>query len=98
MGMSTHIIGIKPPDAKWRTMKEVYDACKGAGVGLPIEVQRFFEKDIENYGAPDPKGVLTEIEEGGAVTVYGDDSQSGFEVDVTKLPPDVKIVRFYNSW
>lgn len=25
MGMSTHVIGFIPPDAKWREMKDVYD-------------------------------------------------------------------------
>jgi hypothetical protein len=26
------------------------------------------------------------------------DTQSGFELDITKLPPSVNILRFYNSW
>jgi hypothetical protein len=96
MGMSTHVIAFKPPDEKWQKMKRVYDTCTEAGVGVPDEVDKFF-----NYDRPDTKGV--EISEGvltdcGALKEWDENSRSGFEVDVTKLPKDVTIIRFYNSW
>lgn len=92
MGMSTHVVGIIPPDDVWKKMKAAYDSCVAAGVSIPGEVDQFF-----NGETPDPAGVVVEL---GAPCVekWSDDSRSGFEVDVTKLPPHVRIVRFYNSW
>lgn len=95
MGMSTHVVGIKPPDAKWKKMKAVWDACKSAGISVPDEVCEFFGNET-----PDPKGVVVELEKQGCVSKYNDADRTaaGFEVDVTKLPADVKIIRFSNSW
>ena len=38
MGMSTHVLGIRPPDEKWRKMKQVYESCIEMDVEIP---QRF---------------------------------------------------------
>jgi hypothetical protein len=93
MGMSTHVIGIRPPDAKWNQMKAVWDACKNAGIEPPEKVKDFFE-----YDSPDPAGIRVELQGNPCVRAYSDDMQQGFEVDITKLPKDVKILRFFNSY
>lgn len=93
MGMSTHIVGIKPPDAKWSRMKSIYDACIAAQVTLPKEVVAFFDGEV-----PDDRGVLVYIERLPCVSKVNDASGSGFTVDITKLPPDVKEIQFLNSW
>ena len=93
MGMSTHVIGIKPPDEKWQRMRAVWETCAAAGVPVPAEVNKFF-----GYEKPDPRGVLIEIEKTDAVKKYNADGQQGFEIVVSKLPPDVTVVRVYNSW
>lgn len=98
MGMSTHVEGFKPPDKKWLQMKTVYDACHDAGVDPPDEVSDFFED-----GPPDAAGVRVELgsrygEKHECCTEYSDDAANGFEIDVTKLPKDVKIIRFYNAY
>lgn len=76
------------------------DACKEADVAIPLEVLDFF-----NGEPPDPRGVRVELEEyphtknkHGAVKEYHADMQDGYEVDVTKLPEGVTIIRFYNSY
>jgi len=121
--MHTHVIGFRPPDAKWKKMKEVHDACIAANVEIPEEVDEFF-----NWEPPDPRGVKVELEDEkeptfpitringggfveavpprntpkkkklGAVVEWKEDMREGFEVDVTKLPVGVTIVRFYNSY
>jgi len=91
MGMSTHIVGFRPPDEKWKAMKAIWDACRKADVSVPREVDDFFNGEV-----PDPAGVEVPLKE--AVRDWGDESRDGFEVDVTKLPKDVTIIRFYNSW
>lgn len=93
MGMSTYVVGIKPPDAKWLAMKKVWDACNEADTSVPVEVLAFFGDD-----GPDQRGVVVDLEETAACQPYREDMVEGFEIDIRKLPPDVKIVRFTNSW
>ena len=96
MSMSKHIIGIKPPDDKWLAMKAAYNACILAKISVPDEVTRFFNGD-----EPDALGVQVRqstLIASGAVTDYSADMKDGFEIDITKLPKDVKIIRVYNSY
>ena len=96
MGMSTGVVGFKPPDDKWKAMKAVWDACKAAGVPAPKAVEDYFGEV-----PPDESGVYVSqraLEKAGAVRNYTEDSQQGFEVLLDKLPKDVTIIRFYNSW
>lgn len=89
--MSTHVVGIKPPDEKFEQMLEIYQSCEKAGVSIPKEVLEFF-----NYEEPDEAGVIVNIQDTSAVDDLG--GNSGYEVDVTLLPPDIKIIRFFNSY
>lgn len=91
MEMSTHVQGFKPPDGEWLKMKKVYDACEQAGIDVPDEVKKYFE-----YNTPDDNGVEVDIKKyiKEWSTVMGD----GIEIDLTQLPKDIKIIRFYNSW
>ncbi|HEC72098.1 MAG: hypothetical protein ACTSW7_00740 [Candidatus Thorarchaeota archaeon] len=90
MSMSTHVVGFKPPDEKWKKMKDIWDACNVAAVPIPDEVNKFF-----GYSIPDSAGVEAEIE----YRAYDDgNGRDGFEVDIKKLPEDVTIIRFWNSW
>lgn len=93
MSMSTHVVGIRPADDKWQKMKAVYDACMAAKTTVPKEVMAFFDHE-----PPDKSGVRVEIEKLDCVTRYSDDMREGFEVDIKKLPADVTVIRFYNSY
>jgi len=96
MGMSTHVVGFKPPDEKWKKMKAVYDACAAAKIVPPKEVGEFF-----GFNNPDENGVEVrenDLVKAGCLKPYATQGQSGFEIDITKLPKDVTIVRFFNSW
>jgi len=90
--MSTHVVGFKPADAKWKKMKAVWDACEDAGTLIPESVEEFFG----NEPPGDRPGMTVDIEK--AVTAWGDECSTGYEVDVTKLPKDVTVIRFFNSW
>lgn len=95
MGMSTHVCAFKPPDAKWKKMKKVWDACKGAGIDVPDNVSEYF-----NHETPDESGAeISEetLEKCGALERYSEGS-SGYDIVIDKLPKGVKIVRVYNSW
>lgn len=91
MSMSTHIKGFRPPNEKWRKMKAVWDACSKAGTSIPVDVLNFF-----NGESPDERGQDVNIKE--AISDYTDDMKDGYEIDITKLPEDVTIIRVYNSY
>lgn len=93
MGMSTHIIGFKPPNEKWKRMKAVWDTCRAAGIDPPKEVYDFFEGE-----PPDASGIPVDLEDYNCTMHYREDGNEGYEVHVTKLPLDVTVIRFYNSW
>lgn len=101
MGASMHVVGIKPADKKFNEMKAIYDACTKAGVEIPESVSEFFDHE-----KPDDAGVIIPLfneyslapKHFDAVTKYHGDSESGFEIDVTLLPSDIKKVRFYTAY
>ncbi len=93
MGMTVSVVGFKPPGPKWKKMKAAYDACEADGIETPKDVDKFF-----NYEAPDNSGVRIEKKKlGKAVTDFSAEMQEGFEIDVTKLPKDVTIIRFVHG-
>ena len=93
MGMSTHICGFRPPDEKWRKMKEIWDSCAAADIGVPDEVGKFFD-----WSTPDEEGVEVDLENTSAVRLYSAESRNGYEIIVAELPKDIKIIRFFHSY
>ena len=89
MGMSTHIIGFRPPDEKWQKMKKVWDACVEAGTDVPDEVSKFF-----NWDEPDEKGIEVSIPK----QEFSELGRSGYDVEIAALPAGITHIRFYNSW
>ena len=92
MSMSTHIVGFRPADAKWKKMKAVWDACEAARTEIPKEVFNFFGESPPG----DKPGAEVDIKT--ALREWSDETRSGYELDLEKLPTDVKVLRFYNSW
>lgn len=93
MSMNTNIVGFRPPDEKWKKMKAIWDSCNEAGIEPPAEVDRFF-----NGIPPDGSGVEVEIENTSCCRKYQEEMRSGYEVEIAKLPKDIKIIRFWNSF
>lgn len=92
MGMSTHIVGFRPPDERWNKMKAIWESCEAAGVPVPGDVSEFFEQE----DPADRPGMEIDISD--AVCGYGSEGHDGYEVDISKLPDGVSVVRFYNSY
>lgn len=93
MSMSTHVVGFRPPDAKWKRMKSVYETCIKADVPIPEEVSTYFDDE-----EPDEAGVEINLEDTEACSEWSYSASEGYEIDVTKLPKDLKIIRVYNSY
>lgn len=92
MGMSTHVVGIVPPDDTFLKMRAVYETCKTAKVRIPEDVVEFF-----NHEPPDEQGVVASLPKE-CIRVHNADMENGFEIDLTKVPKHVKAIRFYNSY
>lgn len=91
MGMSSYVQGFRPPDEKFEKMRDAYEACVAAGVEIPDPIEDFFE------GAPpDPQGVDVDIAR--AVSERSEDGAVSHEVDLSKVPENVTVIRFTNSW
>ena len=91
MGMSTHVIAFRPPDAQWQKMKAIWDACVAGNVDLPEQVSEFFDGE-----APDAQGVKIDIR--ALLDPWQDNGDEGYELELARLPADVSVLRFYNSW
>lgn len=93
MSMSTFVMGFRPPDEKWKKMKAIWDSCKKAGVEAPKEVDSFFGGE-----PPDDSGVEVKLEGTLCCREYREEMRDGFEIEISKLPKDIKIIRFVNSY
>ena len=89
--MTTRVIGFQPPDNEWKTKKAAYDACEAASIPIPEELYTYF-----NHEPPNDHGREIDITQ--ATTPWHDDMREGIEIEIAKLPPNIKIIRFINSW
>ncbi len=92
MSVSLYVTGFVPPDSEWRAMKKIWDACEAADVEVPKKVVAFF-----NHESPDESGVSVDLTNAGCVKDWSSDYESGYEVDLAKVPEHVKIIRCYLS-
>ena len=92
MGMDTYVVGIKPPDSDWEKVKLIFDAYINAGIMVPAEIWDYF-----GGVAPDDKGVSVELPPN-CISNYSRDGECGYDIEVSKIPKGIKIIRFYNSW
>lgn len=92
MGMTSAVVGFRLADEKWKKMKAIWLGCKEAGIRPPKEVEDYF-------GGEDPGNKLgMQVDIKCSVAKFCAEDAEGFDVDVSKLPADVRLIRFYNSW
>jgi hypothetical protein len=94
MSMSTHIYAIKSPDQTWNEMKDIWDLCLKNNIPIPSKVGAYF-----GYNTPNKHGVKINItKEEEIVETYSEEGASGFIVHLDKLPHDITMLKFKNSW
>ncbi len=99
--MSMHVVGFVPPDDEWNAKVAAVRACRAAGVEPPEELERFLGLDPGEGQEPDDYGRQVAIDEGIfplAIKEWKDDTRVGYEVRLSDLPPEIKVVRFYCSY
>lgn len=107
--MSTHVCGLKD-NAEHEKHVTVWEFCMQQKVSLPKETAEYFGWESHEAEGIDPKQMNDgEIEEmlevserdlisHGCLKEWGDDSRTGFELDVSKIPKDVTRIGFFNSY
>lgn len=91
-----HVTGIVPADEEFKQKLEAYRTCERAKVPIPRELSKFFGDE-----EPNPLGREIRLTDGrnhASVTNYGADMVDGYTVDLAKLPPEVKLLRFTNHY
>lgn len=97
MSMSTHIHAFRDMDGEFKRMMDAKVYCDAHSLSYPREVDTYFRgsaEESEQY----LRDEMLEIDIRDALTDYSDHSSQGYEVDVSKLPKEVKTIRFVNSW
>lgn len=93
MGMNTYVYGLKPPTERYLAMKAVRDNCSTLLIEEPPEVEEFFDRAYGSDESGEKVDLPSEI-----VSDYDAEMQTGLEVDVTNLPPEIIKIRFVNSY
>ncbi len=97
MSMFSSIKGVRDLDGKFAEMARIKDLCEDAGVSIPEEVMEYFGgryREATSY----LRAKMEEVDISCAVTESHPDSTDLWEVDLKKLPSEVKAIRFTNSY
>lgn len=87
------IMGFVPPDGEYRKMAAVWKSCEDAGVPIPDEVSKYFRHE-----PPTGIGFEVNLETDRCCSEYKEDMIDGFEIDVDKIPENIKIIRVYMNY
>jgi hypothetical protein len=93
MSDNMDVEGYRPPDKEWVKMKKVWDTCVEADVDIPAKVVDFFGSE-----QPSDLGVSVNLCEADGVSAWSADMCQGYEIEIAKLPKDLKFIRVYNSF
>jgi len=96
MSMSSHIKGVRNLNGKFQKMMDIKLACEAAGSDYPKSVLEYFEYPGESEQFL--KDEMSEVGLGDAVREYSRDCCDYFDVDLSKISDEVKIIRFVNSY
>jgi hypothetical protein len=99
MRKSMHAVGLQDRTSPQHLKNvAVLQACREAGVELPKALEDYFEVDGRDLKYVTPDDGVTVPLGPDIVTAYMDQTEDGLDVNLGKLPPGVKTIRFYNSY
>lgn len=96
MGISTHVVGMRDLGGQFARMIAAKEACEEAGVSYPKELVEYFETPGETPMYLQQK--MQEVNIDVAVSEDSDDGTNSWVVDLSKLPKEVKSIKFSNSY
>lgn len=93
MGMNIGAYGIKPKTKEYEQKLQIYNLCKEQKVEIPEEIINFFDGD------PCKEGILVKLDDiEGALEYPEEDDCEIIQVDISKLPKEIKKIRFQIWW
>jgi hypothetical protein len=98
MGMHTSVEVYCELPAKWEKLMAVKAACDAADISYPKEISDIFDKEIILRDKYVRIEVASKREKQRGVSHFAENGTDGFEVYLNELPPDVKLIRFVNSY
>lgn len=89
------VTGIVPADENYKTKLAAYRACVAAKVSIPKELQAFFRN--EEPGEDGMEVSLTDRLHP-AIVDCSKGMMNGYLIDLSRLPPEVKLLRVSNHY
>lgn len=96
MSMASFVSGIRDLDGKFAKMMKAKLACEEAGAAYPAEVREYFKCPEESEDTL--RRDMESVDINDATSEYSRDATDVFDVDLSKLPEGVKVIRFENSY
>lgn len=99
MSSSQHIVLLRDArDPTHQKMVRAIEALRDAGINdLPRELKDYFGiYEVGEY-REEESGLVVDKPDG-CVAHYGAEMEEGFDIHLDKLPPGVKVIRFYTSY
>lgn len=88
MSATIGVEGLKPKTEEYEKKLQIYKLCEELLIEPPAEIIKFF------HGKMCEDGIVTEIPSD-ALNEYRKGCKEIIDVDLTKLPDDIKTLRFY---
>ncbi len=102
MSMSTHVVGVRDLDGEFAKWAKIKEACDEAGSGYPQQMVEYFRRVSRMSPVEALEDLRREAQEMNIdAAVSRDPSRDSYDtwvVDLSKLPADVKAIRFSNSY
>ena len=98
--MSTYVVAVRDLDGQFKKMMEIKKYCDGMKVSYPKEVQDYFGTLINESDRSITEEMSTIRLEKGIVHEFSDRerAEDGISIELAKLPKEVKILKFINSY
>ena len=98
MGMNTYIKGVRDLDGEFKRMMDMKKLCDSKGFSYPKEVMEYFGSLIGESDAYIREEMETIDLPKDLVIESQDDSREFFDIEIDRIPKEVKILRFVNSY
>ena len=110
MSASIHVVGLRDLDGQFAKMAAIKKMCEDSGVSYPKEVVEYF--DVDDDGSQPDEDISYYREQMEEIDLDPDctdertpwweeldeEMVNGCIIDIAKLPPEVKRIKFYVSY
>ena len=84
------IVGVRPPDEKWKKMKAIFINCRELGIEVPEDVYSYFDGNCPKE--EDDGGSMISLMTRYCVWPYEDETKKGFRIILNRMEEDVETL------